>query len=124
MRAIVLPLLLPVLLGAGCTAQQGYAGAGRPADEVAVVRADPAISAGLPVQVRLRKVDDREVGAGHSAVEVLPGAHRFLVDCSVAGAGTTRYLVEGEVVAGGEYRLEATASARSCDAVSLIMRAR
>ena len=121
-RPVVAALLALAALATGCATQQGYAGPERSSAEVAVVRADPALSAGLPVQVRLRKVDEREVSASHSAVEVLPGAHRFLVDCSVAGEGTTRFLVEGEVAAGREYRLEATASARSCDAVSLIIR--
>jgi len=85
------------------------------------VRADPVVSAGLPVQLRLRQVDGREIGLSSSAVELAPGAHTFLVDCRVEESGAVnRFVVEEELEPGGRYRLVANASARNCEAVELI----
>lgn len=100
---------------AGCGSLQAYEGARLPAGERAVVRADPSLSAGLPVEVILRKVDGYEVPVGRSAVELPPGPHRFVVDCRVQEAGVvTRFVIDAEVEAGGSYRLVADATARGC----------
>jgi hypothetical protein len=72
---------------AGCGHVQAYEGARLPKADRAVVRADPSVSAGLPVQVILRKVDEYEVPVSKTAVELQPGRHRFLVDCRVPEAG-------------------------------------
>jgi hypothetical protein len=113
--------LLPAcLLLAGCGSLPVYAGPPRTASQVARVRADPAFSAGLPVQVLLRKVDDVEVPASRSTVEVAPGRRVFVADCRLAETGgTTRFVVEAEVEAGAEYRLEAEATAVACLRVEL-----
>lgn len=85
------------------------------------MRADPAVSAGLPVQVRLRRVDEREVGISTNRVELPPGRHVFLVDCRVEATGSVRrFTVEADVEAGGRYRLVANANSRNCEAVALI----
>jgi hypothetical protein len=85
------------------------------------VRADPVVSAGLPVQVRLRRVDGRELGLTESRVELPPGSHALLVDCRVAESGSVRrFTVQAELEPGGRYRLVATATARNCEAVELI----
>lgn len=90
-------------------------------DERAIVRADPAVSAGLPVQVRLRRVNDREVRISANRVELPPGKHQILVDCRVEESGSVRrFTVEADLEAGGRYRLVANASARNCEAVALI----
>jgi len=105
----------------GCATERRYEGAPLPADEVAVVRADPVVSAGAPVQVRLRQVDGREVGLSASKVELQPGSHTLLVDCRVAESGSVRrFTVAAELEAGGRYRLVANATARNCEAVELI----
>lgn len=108
-RAVALfgvPGLLVLL--AGCAAQPAYDGARRTRDEVAVVRGDPPISAGLPVSVRLRKVDARVLNATDWRVEVLPGPHVLLVDCvTLQPARTQRFEVPVTVEPGGQYRLVA-----------------
>jgi hypothetical protein len=104
----------------GCGTLQAYEGERLPADDYAVVRADPSVSAGLPVQVILRKVDGYEVPVSKTAVELRPGSHSFLVDCRVPEAGdVTRFEITAEVLAGGRYRLVADATARGCRSVEL-----
>ncbi len=106
---------------AACTTERLYDGPPLPAAERAIVRADPAVSAGLPVQLRLRQVDGRDVALSASAVELPPGPHELLVDCRVAESGSVRrFAVAVELEAGGRYRLVATATARNCEAVELI----
>jgi hypothetical protein len=117
LRALV---LLAGLASAACSTQQLPAGpvAGR-----AIVRADPAVSAGLPVQVRLRQVDDVAVSWRAAAAGLPAGRHRLLVDCRVmATRSTGRFALEVELEAGREYRLVARASARDCDGVELALR--
>jgi hypothetical protein len=105
---------------AGCGNLQAYEGARLPAGERAVVHADPSLSAGLPVEVILRKVDGYEVPVSKSSVELPPGEHRFVVDCRVPEAGVvTRFVIDAEVEAGGSYRLVADATARGCREVVL-----
>jgi hypothetical protein len=108
-------------LSAGCVTTRIYDGPPLPASERAIVRADPAISAGLPVQLRLRQVDGHGISFGASAVELPPGVHELLVDCRVTESGSVRrFVVEAELAAGGEYRLVATTTARNCEAVEVI----
>jgi len=113
-------LLLPAVL-AGCATERAYEGPPLPAGERAIVRADPVVSAGLPVQVRIRRVDGREIGLSASKVELPAGAHSLLVDCRVAESGSLRrFTVEAELAPGRSYRLAADATARNCEAVRLI----
>ena len=105
---------------AGCATER-LAPPELPPEGRAVVRADPALSAGLPVTVRLRRVDGREVPLTASRVELAPGAHELLVDCRVRESGAlARFALAVEVEAGGSYRLVAEATARNCEAVRLI----
>ena len=113
-------LLAAVFLGA-CATERHYDGPPLSKSERAIVRADPVVSAGLPVQLRLRQVDGHEIAFSSSAVELAPGAHTFLVDCRVQESGAvSRFVVESELDAGGRYRLVAKASTRNCEAVELI----
>jgi hypothetical protein len=113
-------LLLAALLPAGCATERAYEGPRLPAAERAVVHADPAVSAGLPVQLRLRQVDERSIPLAASSVELPPGPHVLLVDCRVTESGTTqRFTLDVELEPGGAYRLVAIASTRNCEAVEL-----
>ena len=108
------------LLVAGCATEQLYEGGSLPSGKAAIVRADPAVSAGLPVQVRLRRVDGRELGVSTSRVELPPGPHELLVDCRVAESGSVRrFTVEAQLEPGRSYRLVAETTARNCEAVRL-----
>lgn len=114
-------ILAVAALLAGCATVRLYDGPPLAPDERAIVRADPAVSAGLPVQVRLRRVNDREVRISANRVELPPGKHQILVDCRVEESGSVRrFTVEADLEAGGRYRLVANASARNCEAVALI----
>lgn len=111
---------LALLALAGCATSQ-FAPPDVPAAERAIVRADPALSAGLPVTVRLRSVDGRELPLTASRVELAPGAHELLVDCRVRETGSiARFALAVELDPGGRYRLEAEATARNCEAVRLV----
>jgi len=116
--------LLPVVVAAalaGCATERAYEGPALAKDERAIVRSDPVVSAGAPVQVRLRQVDGKDVGLAASQVELPPGKHEFLVDCRVAESGSVRrFTVSAELDAGGRYRLVADATTRNCEAVALI----
>jgi hypothetical protein len=117
----VLSLLLAAVFLGACATERHYDGPPLSKSERAIVRADPVVSAGLPVQLRLRQVDGREIAFSSSAVELAPGAHTFLVDCRVQESGAvSRFVVESELDAGGRYRLVAKASTRNCEAVELI----
>ena len=113
-------ILLLLLVPAGCATERVYDGPRLPAAVRALVHADPAVSAGLPVQLRLRQVDERSIPLAASSVELQPGPHLLLVDCRVTESGTTeRFTLDVELEPGGEYRLVAVASTRNCEAVEL-----
>ena len=110
------------VLSGGCTTVQMYDGERRDRDEVARIQGDYRVTAGAPVSVILRQVDGRTLGVGESAVEVLPGSHKLLVDCRIAETDSvSRHLVDAETSAGRRYRLAAETSPglRECTAVHL-----
>ena len=114
-------VVLAAALLAGCATERAYEGPALPPGERAIVRADPVVSAGLPVQLRIRSVDGRAIGLSASRVEVPAGPHVLLVDCRVAESGSLRrFTVEAELAPGRRYRLAAEATARNCEAVRLI----
>ena len=115
------PLVAVAAALVGCATERAYDGPPLPAGESATVRADPIVSAGLPVQLRIRSVDGREVGLTASKIELPPGRRVLLVDCRVAESGSVRrFTVEVELDPGRRYRLAAEATARTCEAVRLI----
>lgn len=115
-----LAALLSALACAACATQQLQPGPDAPR---AIVRADPLLNAGLPVRVRLRRVDDTALSWRASAAELPAGWHRLLVDCHVAATRSTRrFTLDVELEAGREYRLVARTSARDCDGVELLPR--
>ncbi len=91
--------------------------------QAATVRADPAISAGLPVQLRLRKVDDTVVPLWQHSVQLAPGSHEFIIDCKVLESGATaRFAISAELEPRGDYRVVAVANARNCETVEIAPR--
>lgn len=94
---------------AGCATYAGFEdGAAPPPGQAATIAADPRFSAGLPMTVTIRKVDERTVGPQYSRIAVAEGRHRLLVDCTFAATRTTtRHELEVEVEPGGSYRLVA-----------------
>ena len=114
-------LLLIITLPA-CMTQQAYDGPKLPRDAVAHISGDLRFTAGSPVSVILRQVDERALSISQSGVDVSPGSHRLLVDCLVRETSeTSRFSLDVEVAAGGKYRLFAeTGEAREgCVAVHL-----
>lgn len=120
-KCLVRSLWVATLLLAGCATERAYEGPALAKDERAVVSADPVVSAGLPVQIRIRQADGHDIGLSASKVELPPGKHSLVVDCRVAETGAVRrFTLEEELDAGGRYRLVANATARNCEAVALI----
>jgi hypothetical protein len=106
----------------GCMTVQTYEGPHRGADEVARISGDLPITAGAPISVILREVDGHVLNVSQTNVEVLPGEHRFLVDCRIAETKkTSRHSIESEVFAGRRYRLKAETGPglRECTAIRL-----
>lgn len=115
------PALLAAFAVAACATERAYEGPALAKEERAVVRADPVVSAGSPVQVRIRQADGHDVGLTASKVELPPGKHSFVIDCKVAASGAVRrFTLEEELDAGGRYRIVADATTRNCEAVALI----
>lgn len=114
-----------LLACAGCMTQQSYEGPKLPSAEVAHISGDLRVTAGAPMSVILRKVDDRVLGLSESGVDVLPGPHRLLVDCLIREtSSTSRHSINAEVAAGRRYKLVANAGAglRECESVRLEVR--
>lgn len=106
----------------GCMSAQLYDGPKRDRDEVARITGDPVITAGSPITVVLRQVDDRDIGLTQTSVELLEGKHRVLVDCRIAETkSVSRHSLEVEVFGGRHYRLrpETGPGLRGCTGVSL-----
>lgn len=102
--------------------QQSYEGPRLPAEDVAHISGDLRLTAGMPLSVILRKVDEHVLGFSENGVDVLPGKHTLLVDCSIREtASTSRHSLDVEVVAGARYRLvgQSAPGMRKCDAVRL-----
>jgi hypothetical protein len=114
--------LLLVVICSGCGTVQLYDGPRRDADEVARITGDLRINAGSPLTVVLREVDNTPLNIGQNAVDVLPGKHRFLVDCRIAETESiSRHSIETDVSAGRRYRLvaETGPGLRECTQVTL-----
>jgi len=109
----------------GCMTQQAYDGPKRPSDEVAHISGDLRITAGAPLSVLLRKVDEYTLSVGESGVDVLPGKHTLLADCLIREtSSTTRQSIDVEVGAGQHYKLvaETGPGLRECTSISLELR--
>jgi hypothetical protein len=121
MNARLVVLTLAVICG-GCATAQLYDGPRRGAGEVARITGDMRINAGSPLTLILREVDSTPLNVGQNSVEVLPGKHRFLVDCRIAETEKiSRHSIEEEVSAGRHYRLlaETGPGLRECTQVTL-----
>jgi hypothetical protein len=106
----------------GCGTAQLYDGPRRASSEVARITGDLRINAGSPLTLVLREVDNTPLSVRENSVEVLPGKHRFLVDCRIAETEkTSRHSIEEEVSAGRHYRFAAETGPglRECTQVTL-----
>lgn len=126
MKSVRLPigssaLAITALLACGCSVQL-YDGPKRERDEVARITGDPVVTAGSPVTVVLRQVDDRDISLTQTTVELLEGKHNLLVDCRIAETkAVSRHALEVEVFGGRKYRLRAETgpALRECTGVTL-----
>jgi hypothetical protein len=115
-------LIVIAPLCGGCLSTQLYDGAKRDRDEVARITGDPVFTAGSPITVVLRRVDERDIGIAQTSVEVLEGEHELLVDCRLAeNKSTSRHALKVTVYGGRSYRLrpEAGTGLRECSSVTL-----
>lgn len=114
-------LAMSAVLASGCSVQL-YDGVKRGKGEVARITGDPVVTAGSPVTVILRQVDERDIGLTQTSVEVLEGKHSLLVDCRIAETkSVSRHAMEVEVFGGRKYRLRAETgpALRECTGVTL-----
>lgn len=122
MNTVKLSLLaMSAVLASGCSVQL-YDGVKRDKREVARITGDPVVTAGSPVTVILRQVDERDIGLTQTTVEVLEGKHNLLVDCRIAETkAVSRHAMEVEVYGGRKYRLRAETgpALRECTGVTL-----
>jgi hypothetical protein len=105
----------------GCARELLYPGPQMAREDVARIIGDPKINAGLPMAAVLREVDDHVIGWNVNTVEVMPGAHRVLVDC-VVGSQTVRFAINVNAIAGYRYQTHAEPEIgnRSCANVTLV----
>jgi hypothetical protein len=106
----------------GCMSTQLYDGAKRDRNEVARITGDPVITAGSPITVVLRRVDEHDIGIAHTSVDVLEGDHELLADCRVAETkSVSRHALKVTVYGGRKYRLrpESGPGLLGCSNVSL-----
>ena len=106
----------------GCLSTQLYEGAKRDRNEVARISGDPVITAGSPISVVLRRVDEHDIGLAQTSVDVLEGDHELLVDCRLAeNKSVSRHAMKVTVYGGRKYRLrpETGPGLRECTSVSL-----
>jgi len=119
---LVFSLVVMTPLCGGCLSTQLYDGAKRDRNEVARISGDPVITAGSPITVVLRRVDEHDISIAQTSVEVLEGEHDLLVDCRLAeNKSVSRHALKVTVYGGRKYRLrpESGPGLRGCSNVSL-----
>ena len=110
-------------LCSGCASLQAYEGERRPSSEVARISGDLRVTAGSPISVLLRQVDGHTLNLSENGVDVLPGTHQLLVDCTIRETSrTSRYTIAADVYAGRRYKLVAQTAegVRECSGVELV----
>lgn len=96
-------VLLAALVAACASTARLYEGEPLPRDEVAVVTGMSSIHPTNPgITARVESVDGREIPGGATRVELLPGQHEFVVQCSTSGKSGL-VTTTAELVAGGSY---------------------
>jgi hypothetical protein len=118
------PCLWVILcLSAGCQSLRAYDGPQLQESELAHITGDSRFAYGVPLSIILRKVDGMEVGSRYNGVNVLPGTHSLLIDCTVTESKhISRHHLDVDVYAGVKYRLVADTGAgnRECVEVQLV----
>ena len=121
-------LALSISVCSGCTtvnmAEDTKAAAANAPPQLAHISGDYHVTAGAPVSVLLRSVDDQPLKFWQTAVDVNSGEHRLLVDCRVKeGEKLSRYELNVSVDANVSYALVADANPQyGCTAVRLEVR--
>jgi len=116
-------LLVVGLTTAACQSLRAYEGPKLKRDEVAQVDGDLRISAGAPMSLILRRVDDLDLGLRYNGARLLPGQHDVLIDCTVTETKhVSRHHLVVDVAAGHKYRFVADTGPgnRECENVRLI----
>jgi hypothetical protein len=114
--------IVAIALQGGCFTMRAYDGESRSRDELAHIVGDWRLTAGAPLSVILRRVDDLDVGLRYSGVDLAPGQHHLLVDCTVnATKRISRHNLDVEVYE-GRYKLVADTQPgnRECSEVRLV----
>jgi hypothetical protein len=114
---------MPVVIASGCMSVRAYEGPRREQRELAHIVGSMHISAGEPVSIILRRIDDIDLGWGDRGADALPGTHNLLIDCTVTESKhTSRHHLDVELYAGVKYRLVADTGRgnRECTEVQLI----
>ena len=106
----------------GCMTLKAYDGNSRPSSELARVQGDYKVRAGAPVSLLLRQVDGLAVDVRYSAVDLLPGIHSLLIDCTVNGAAASRHRLQVDLAASARYVIVAETGPgnRECTDVRII----
>lgn len=110
-------------LCSACVSLQAYEGEKRPSSEVARISGDLRVTAGSPISVLLRQVDGHTLNLSENGVDVLPGTHQLLVDCTIRETSrTSRHTIDADVYAGRRYKLVAQTAEgmRECSGVELV----
>lgn len=115
-------ILTATAILSGCLPLRAYEGPRLPTSQTAHLAGDYKIRAGAPLSLLLRQVDGRTLDLRFSAVDLLPGEHKLLVDCVIEGAVASRHSVVTLVEAGERYMLAAdtTPGNRECTNVRVV----
>jgi hypothetical protein len=114
-------LTLSVIV-AGCMSVRAYDGPRREARELAHVVGSMHVTAGEPVSIILRRIDDVDLGLGDRGADALPGTHSLLIDCTVTESKhTSRHHLDVDADAGVKYRLVADTGPNNRECVEVRM---
>lgn len=119
---LLLPTIALAAALAACTNYRAYDGEPRERDELAIIEGDFRFTAGRPITLILREVDNQRLQPQNRGVEVLPGDHTLLVDCIIQETNsTTRHELKVSVAPGRRYGLTAELSPglRGCASIEL-----
>jgi hypothetical protein len=119
----ILSLVVLAWLTSACGTLPVAAGDGESGEPAGTIWGDYKWRFNSPVNVYLRKVDDRSLSSFEYSAKVLPGEHELLVDCGVGKSNNpSRYIIKVKTEPGVSYRLKAVLASgnRECSGVELV----